>query len=177
VVWDTTIAKLDTPQTVFVAGHEMGHYVLHHIPKGIIGGELALLVMLYLGYRLLGWVLDRRGAGWGIRDLNDWASLPVLLLLLGVFSVVAQPIGNAFSRHIEHQADQYGLEVTHGLLPDSTQVAAHSFQVLGEVDLEDPTPNPVNVILFYTHPPIADRVRFALSYDPWANGGHGQFVP
>ena len=39
VVWDTTIAKMSTPQIVFVAGHEMGHYVLHHIPKGLIFAE------------------------------------------------------------------------------------------------------------------------------------------
>jgi STE24 endopeptidase len=35
VVWDTTIAKMNTSQIVFVAGHEMGHYILQHIPKGL----------------------------------------------------------------------------------------------------------------------------------------------
>jgi Zn-dependent protease with chaperone function len=80
------------------------------------------------------------------------------------------------SRHFEHQADQYGLEVTHGLTPDSGEVAAQAFQILGEVDLSDPDPNPVDVFLFYSHPSIPDRIRFALTYDPWANGGHGEFV-
>ena len=55
-------------------------------------------------------------------------------------------------------------------------MAAQSFQVLGEVDLSDPAPNPLDVLMFYSHPPIADRVRFALTYDPWANGGTGEFV-
>jgi STE24 endopeptidase len=177
VVWDTTIAKLNTPQTVSVVGHEMGHYVLHHIPKGIAASEALLLVMLYLGYRLLGWLLARRGVRWGIRDVSDWASLPALLLLIGIFSFATGPLQNAFSRHIEHQADQYGLEVTHGLIPDAGQVAAQSFQVLGEVDLEDPAPNPAAVFLFYTHPPIDRRIQFALGYDPWVGGGHGEFVP
>jgi STE24 endopeptidase len=67
--------------------------------------------------------------------------------------------------------------VTHGLIPNSPQVAAQMFQVLGEVDLSDPAPNPVDVFLFYSHPAIPDRVRFALAYNPWANGGHGEFVP
>jgi len=176
VVWDTTIAKMNTPQIVFVAGHETGHYVLHHIPKGLTVFALGLLIFFYLGYRLIGWVLTNWGTKWGIRDLQDWASLPPLMLLLSVFSLITTPIGSTFSRYLEHQADQYGLEVTHGLTPDSGQVAAQSFQILGEVDLSDPAPNPVQVFLFYDHPSIRDRIRFCLTYDPWANGGHGEFV-
>ncbi|PYV17562.1 MAG: hypothetical protein DMG21_08035 [Acidobacteria bacterium] len=92
----------------------------------------------------------------------------------GIFD--ASAIGNAFSRHIEHQADQYGLEVTHGLTPDSSQVAALAFNLLGDVNLGDPEPNPVDVFLFYDHPPVPDRVQFALTYDPWSRGQSGQFV-
>lgn len=176
VVWDTTIAHLDTPQTVFVVGHEMGHYVLNHIPKGIAAGEAFLLVVFYLGYLALNWLLGRWGPRWEIRDASDWASLPALLLLLTIFSFAANPIANAFSRSIEHQADQYGLEVTHGLTPNAAQVAAQSFEILGKIDLSDPAPNPVHVFMFYTHPTIAQRIHFALTYDPWAAGGRGEFV-
>lgn len=176
VVWDNTIAKMNTPQIVFVAGHETGHYVLQHIPKGITFFAALFLLLFYLGYLCVGWVLARWGAGWGIRGLDDWASLPVLMLLLSVFTFVTNPIDSAVSRHFEHQADQYGLEVTHGLTPDSGQVAAQAFQVLGEVDLADPTPNPVQVFLFYDHPTIAERVQFSLTYDPWAKRAQGEFV-
>ena len=176
VVWDTTIAKMNTPQIVYVTGHEMGHYVLNHVPRGLAFGAVVLLVLFYLGFRTVGGFLQRWGQGWGIRAIDDLASLPVLLLLLSIFGFAADPVFNAFSRHIEHQADQYGLEVTHGLTPDSNQIAAQSFQILGEVGLSDPDPNPVNVFLFYSHPPISDRVRFALTYNPWANGGEGEFV-
>lgn len=176
VVWDTTIARLDTPQTVFVVGHEMGHYVLNHIPKGIAAGEAFLLLVFYLGYLALSWLLGRWGPRWGIRGASDWASLPAMLLLLTIFSFAANPIANAFSRHIEHQADQYGLEITHGLTANSSQVAAQSFETLGRIDLSDPAPNPVDVFMFYTHPTIAERIRFALTYNPWSHGGHGEFV-
>jgi STE24 endopeptidase len=176
VVWDTTIAKLSTPQIVFVAGHETGHYVLQHIPKGITFFAVLLLALFYIGYRLMGWVLVRWGGAWGIRGMDDWASLPVLMFLLSLFLFITSPIESAFSRHLEHEADQYGLEVTHGLSPNSGQVAAQSFQILGEVDLADPEPNPANVFLFYDHPPISDRVRFSLQYDPWSKGGQGEFV-
>ena len=68
VVWDTTIAKMNTPQIVFVAGHEMGHYVLKHIPKGIAFAFAGLFCGVLFGYRLIGWVLARWGVAWGIRE-------------------------------------------------------------------------------------------------------------
>jgi STE24 endopeptidase len=177
VVWDNTIAKMTTPQITFVVGHEMGHYVLNHIPKGIAFYSVFLLLIFYFGYRCIHWMLRRWGTRWAIRGVDDWASLPALMLLLTIFSFAANPITSAFSRHIEHQADQYGLEVTHGLTPDSGQVAAQAFEVLGYVDLSDPDPNPADVFLFYSHPTIPDRIRFALTYNPWAKGGHGKFFP
>jgi STE24 endopeptidase len=176
VVWDTTIAKLNTPQIMFVAGHEMGHYALHHIPKGLCFIAGLLFVTFYVGYRLIGWVLARWGQGWGIRGLEDWASLPALLLLLSIISMLVGPIGNTFSRYVEHQADQYGLEVTHGLTPDSGEVAAQSFNIMGDVNLSDPEPGRLRIFLFYDHPAIPDRIQFCLKYDPWAEGKRGEFV-
>jgi STE24 endopeptidase len=176
VVWDTTIAKMTTPQIVLVAGHETGHYVLNHIWKGLLFGDLFVLVLLYLGYCSIGWLRRRFGTGWGLRGVDDWASLPALLLLFSMYAFVANPVQSAASRYMEHQADQYGLEVTHGLIPDSSQVAAQAFQVLGEVDLSDPTPSPVTVFMFYSHPTIPDRIRFCLTYDPWDQGEQPEFV-
>jgi STE24 endopeptidase len=176
VVWDTTIAKMSSPEIAFVFGHEMGHYVLLHIPKGITFFAAVFLVLFYLGYRSIGGMLARWSAGWGIRGVEDWASLPVLLLLLSVFSFLATPIFSGFSRYQEHQADVYGLEVTHGLTPDSGQVGARAFQILGEVNLSDPDPPIFMKFWLYDHPSIPDRVQFALSYDPWSKGEQPQFV-
>jgi Zn-dependent protease with chaperone function len=176
VVWDTTLAKMDTPQIVAVCGHEMGHYVLNHITKGLILSAFGTLIIFYLGFRLIGGVLARNGAAWGIRGVGDIASLPALSLLLAIASIVLTPATNTVSRYFEHQADQYSLEVTHGLTPDSGQVAAQAFQILGEVDLDYPDPSPLDVFMTYDHPATRDRVRFSLTYDPWANGGTGEFV-
>jgi len=177
VVWDTTMAKMNTAQIVYVTGHEMGHYVLQHIPKFLVFYAGCLFVFFYVGYRLIGGMLARWGAAWSIQGVSDWASLPALLFLLTILSFIANPVSSAYSRHYEHQADQYGLEVTHGLTPDSGQVGAQVFQILGEVNLSDPEPNRVDVFLFYSHPSIPDRIRFCLTYDPWSKGGHGEFVP
>jgi len=176
VVWDTTIQNMATPEVVFTFGHEMGHYVLGHIWKGVLFFAGLFFVLLYLGYSFIHWTLQRWGAGWGIRGLNDWACLPVLLLLISIFSFLFDPISNTFSRYIEHEADVYGLEVTHGITPNSGQVAAGAFQILGEVDLSDPHPSEFIRIWLYNHPPIGERVAFALSYDPWSEGQSPEFV-
>lgn len=176
VVWDTTIQKMTIPETVFVFGHEMGHYVLGHIWKGIAFVVGVLFVFLYLGFRGMRWAVRRRGETWGIRGVDDLASLPLLLLLVSVLTFVATPIITSFVRHQEEQADIYGLEVIHGLIPDSPQVAAQAFQVLGEVDLSDPRPSPFIEFWLYDHPSISERIEFALHYDPWSKGETPKFV-
>ncbi len=176
VVWDTTMHDMTTPETLFVFGHEMGHYVLYHIPQEVAIDLAILLVLFYLGYRLANWMVARYGPGWGIRDLSDWASLPLLMLILSVLTFLATPAFNAVSRHYEHQADQYGLEVIHGLVPDSPRVAAMSFQKLGEVSLDYPHVNKFWEFWAWNHPTIASRMIFAQTYDPWAEGKQPEFV-
>jgi STE24 endopeptidase len=176
VVWDTTIAQMTTPEILFVFGHEMGHYVLHHIRNGILFGAGVLLIFLFAGFHALHWALRRFGGVWKIRGADDWASLPVLIFILFIFNFIFTPIDNAFSRHIEHQADQYGLEVVHGIVSDAPQVAAQSFQILGEVDLDEPSPSTAVKIWFYDHPPINERILFAQTYDPWDKGESPEFV-
>jgi len=170
VVWDTTIDKLSTPEIVVVFGHEMGHYVLGHVRNTLIFVSALLLVLLFLGYHALHWMLRRWGAGWRIRDVSDWASLPALLLLFAIFSFLTEPLVNTYSRNQEHQADIYGLEVTHGLVPDSRAAAVHSFQVMGEVDLDEPNPNRFIEFWMYTHPSTSERIAFSEHYDPWKDG-------
>jgi STE24 endopeptidase len=176
VVWDTTVARMTTPEIVFVFGHEMGHYVLGHIFQGIVFGAGVLLIGLLVGSYLFRRIVSRYGASLGLHGTTDYASLPILLLLLVLFDFASTPVNNAFSRHLEHQADQYGLEVTHGILPNAPDVAAQSFQILGEVDLAEPSPSWPVKVWFYTHPPISERMIFAHSYDPWDSGESPQFV-
>jgi Zn-dependent protease with chaperone function len=176
VVWDNTAKALTIPETMFVFGHEQGHYVLHHIWLSLVFGIIGLLVAFYLAFRLMAFVLARCGQHWGVREVDDWASLPVLLLMFSLFSLCSQPITAGFSRYLEHQADIYALEVVHGLVADSPQVAAHAFQKLGEKALSHPEPNPIYVLWAFDHPPIPDRVRFAVEYRPWDNNQPTKYV-
>jgi STE24 endopeptidase len=176
IIWDTTLAQETTDEVLTDFGHEMGHYVLGHIWKGFLFIAAILFFLLYCGYRTISWLLARYGAAWKVRGLNDWASLPALLLLITLFGFAAGAVGNTFSRYQENQADVYSLEVTHGIVPDPGQAFAHSFQVYGETVLVDPDPNPVNVFLFFDHPTVGDRIHLGVTYDPWSKGETPQFV-
>ena len=176
VIWDTTIQKTSKDESLFVVGHELGHYVLGHVRQGFLLGAAGLLLALYFLFRGLHWALDHWAKDWKLYGQEDWASLAVLLLLLQALLFVSSPVISGYSRMQEHAADVYGLEVIHGLVPNSEEVAAHAFQVLGELDLSDPNPPPFITFWLYSHPPLADRLVFAHSYDPWSKGESPKYV-
>jgi STE24 endopeptidase len=176
VIWDTAIQKTTADEALFIVGHELGHYVLGHIRRGFFLGAAGLLVAFYFLFRGLHWALDRWAKDWKISGPEDWASLAVLLLLLHILLFVSSPAINWVSRTEEHDADIYGLEVIHGLIPNSEEVAAHAFQKLGELDLSDPNPPPFITFWLYSHPPLAERLVFAHSYDPWSKGEPPKYV-
>ena len=149
VIWDTCFTTDTTDGILTTFGHELGHYALGHVWKGLVFSALLAFVLLFLGWRSIGWLLRKFGERWGIRDVGDWGSLPALLLLISVFGFFANVAGNTFSRYDENQADVYGLEVTHGSVADPGQAVAISFQKFGESVFVDPDPNPVYGFLVF----------------------------
>jgi len=166
VLWDTSIQKSSPDELLSIVAHELGHYVMHHVAKGVAFFLVLLLPGFYVAYRLLRWAIARWGNTWGVENQSDWAALGVLLVVLNVMSFFGEPVGNAFSRKEEREADLYGLEVVQGLVPNANEVAAHAFQVLGEEDLDDPDPPKFIVFWLYTHPPLNDRLRLAHDFQP-----------
>jgi Zn-dependent protease with chaperone function len=176
VIWDTTLGKTTTDEALFIVGHELGHYVLGHVFTALVVFAAGLLLALYVMFRGLHWALQRWSGEWKIYGAEDWASLAVILLILQMLTFVSAPVVNGLSRIQEHAADVYGLEVIHGIVPNSEEVAAHGFQVLGELDLSDPNPPSFITFWLYSHPPLADRLVFAHSYDPWSKGKSPKYV-
>jgi len=170
VVWDTALKLVSTDEILFIYGHEQGHYVLRHILKGLIFSAFLIFVFYWIAYRLLQRLVGSYGNAWRIRSVDDWASVGLVLLLMTVLSFVSEPMANAFSRRIEHQADVYGQEVIHGLVADPQLVATQDFQRLGEIWLDDPSPNAFVVWWTYSHPSVSERIKFAAQYDPWIDG-------
>jgi STE24 endopeptidase len=177
VIWDTTIQKMKPDEIAFIFGHELGHYVLNHIRKGLVFSSAVILVFLFFAYLMVQRLLRRYGERWRVASQTDWGAVAVLLLIFSVFGFVFEPIINSFSRVQEHHADIYGQEAIHGLTADPQSTAAHSFQALGEVWLEDPQPSPLIEFWLYSHPSTAHRMAFAAQYDPWQPGRQPRYFP
>ena len=180
VVWDTTIQKARPDEIQFIFGHEMGHYVLNHIYKGLAFAFGIAFVMLWLIYHSANWLTRRFGAAWQIRVPNsrvgdDWAALAVLFLAFTFYGFLFEPLANSFSRLQEHHADIYGQEAIHGIVANPQQTAQQAFQLLGEIGLDDPNPNPFVEFWAYSHPSIAHRAAFAAHYNPWLPGRHPRY--
>jgi STE24 endopeptidase len=176
VIYDTLLQKMAPQETLFVFGHEAGHYVLNHVRNGFLFFSVCLLAGLYVAYRLLQLALERWGWRWKVYGPQDWAALAVLLLIIETLAFLSSPVVNGYSRAEEHQADVFGLEVIHGIVPNSSQVAAHAFQAMGETDLADPNPPPFITFWLYSHPPLAERLIFAHSYDPWGKNQSPRYI-
>src|SRR5262249_2809468 len=98
VLWDTLLAKLPEREILFIMGHEMGHYVLNHVLQGVLFSSLLVLVTLFAVHRTAGPLIRRYRARWGFDRLADVASLPLIFLLVNLFSLIVVPVGLAFSR-------------------------------------------------------------------------------
>ena len=165
VLWDTTLEGMKEDEILAVMAHEMGHYVLRHIWKGIAFYSLLSFALFYCSGLIARWATARFGARWGFREMHDLASLPLLGVTITLLSFLAMPLINGFSRAVEHEADVFGLEVTH--LNDA---AARAFIKLGSQNKSDPEPSAFVKFFEYSHPPMIERIRFAIRYRPWMEG-------
>jgi STE24 endopeptidase len=175
VVWDTTAGRVPDDEVLFIFGHESGHYVLHHIPKFIAIYSVGLFFTYWACAAFAAWLVHRFGGHWGATEPSSRTGFVVLLFTISIASFVLEPAANGVSRHYEHQADVFGQEAIHGIVPDPQKTAVAAFNALGEAWLEDPNPSPLIEFWLYSHPSTEHRAEFAMHYDPWANGGQGEF--
>ena len=157
VIWDTTLQRMPEDQILAVVAHEMGHYVLKHLYWGFLMTVGGLLLVLPLAQTFAERLLARFGPRWGVAGLTDYAATPALLLTVSLFSFLLAPVTNAVSRRIEHQADAYGLAVT-----GNRPAMARAFVSLSEQNLSDPNPPAFIKLWLFTHPPLQERINFAL---------------
>ncbi|HEY7097950.1 MAG TPA: M48 family metallopeptidase [Terriglobales bacterium] len=140
-----------------VMGHEMGHYVLNHVYKGIV----FFGVMYFIGFGLLYVAINRSLARWGekwqIRGIGDTAVLPLVALWATFFSFLATPVQNTLIRVQEHEADMYGLNAS--AQPDGfAQAAIH----LGEY--RKMSPGKWEEIILFDHPSGRNRIHDAMQW-------------
>lgn len=169
VMWDTLLAKLDRDEILAVMGHEMGHYVLKHLWQGIAFGVAISFLGFFVAQKLFEWGLARWGTRWRAGDRGDAAALPWLLIVSSVLAFLLSPVYSGYSRHIEHQADVFGLELTH-----LNEAMASSFVKFAEDSKADPRPPRFIEWWRYSHPSLGRRIDFVLAYKPWEKGQPNQ---
>ena len=157
VIWDTTLRRMPQDQILAVVGHEMGHYVLKHLYWGFLMSVGGLLLLLPLAQKFAEGLVARFGPRWGVSGLSDYAATPALLLTVSLAGFLLAPLTNGVSRVIEHQADAYGLEVN-----GNGPAMARAFVSLSEQNLSDPNPPAFIKFWLFTHPPLRERIDFAL---------------
>lgn len=148
---DTLLEKFSPDEIEVIFAHEIGHHVHRHIPKMIAAG----VVFSVVGF----WLLDQLLVWWaGIPTAADTptSSLPLVMFAMSVFGLLLSPLQNVISRHYERQCDRYALTRT-----GYRDAYRSAFQKLARLNKDDPAPNPVEVFLLHSHPPIAERLAMA----------------
>ncbi len=156
ILADTLLAGYSADEIESILAHELGHHVCRHIPKSIVVEAGISLCGFWAASRVLQFSLDRR---WFV-SLDDFANLPLLLLVSSVLSLVLMPAMNAWSRSKEREADRYALEATGRTAPFIS-----SMNKLAEQNLAEREPAAWVEWLFHSHPAISKRIAAAEDWE------------
>lgn len=154
VVYDTLIRDATPEQIGAVFAHELGHWRRNHLWKGVALCSLGFLVAFFIVALILRATTAKRL--FGISDPASFGGVAVIFLSLAVLDFASLPLQNWVSRRFETEADRDALALagdSRGFLKVQERLAARN--------LADVTPNPLLVWLFYSHPPVMERIALA----------------
>ena len=154
---DNLLNRSSPDEVVAVMGHEMGHYVLNHVWWSLLFLSLLAAAILFLVSRIAPGLIARHGARWGVREIGDPASMPVLGILIAVFSLLSTPLTKTLIRIDESQADAFGLDTAQQ--PDAFASVAMKLSEYRKIE-----PGPIEEALFFDHPSGATRVRMSMKW-------------
>ena len=152
---DTLLKDFQPEEVEVIFAHEIGHHVFHHLRKMMLGGLIYSAASFWLCDRVLAMWASHNGEPLDYGRLAV-ATLPLVMLILTLIAMLFGPLQNAVSRRFERQADRYALDRT-GLY-DAYRSA---FRKLAKLNKDDPTPHRLEVLLFHSHPPVAERLAMA----------------
>lgn len=154
---DNLLERTSEEEILAVMGHEMGHYRLNHVFVIMAIMLLVVGISFFAISRIAPALIARFGPRWGVRDLSDPASLPVIGILLTIAFFLATPVLNSLVRWAESNADAFGLEAAQE--PDGFARVAMRLSEYRKIE-----PGPVEELLFFDHPSGATRVRMAMDW-------------
>jgi len=151
VLYDTLINNHGVEELTAIVAHEMGHYKRRHIAKFMVVSVLTSGLMFYL----LSFFIENAGlfAAFRMEQTSIYASLIFFGFL---YAPIASLIGiatHAASRRYEFEADRYAVE-TYG----QREAFITALKKLSVDNLANLTPHALKVMLYYSHPPILQRI-------------------
>lgn len=154
---DNLLARCTPPEIRAVMAHEIGHYALNHMVKGLLFSG----VLFATGFAFLSWSFERArkrwGEAWGVRGVDDPAGLPLLAALLSLFFFFATPVTTTISRTIEAEADLFGLNAARE--PDGFAEVALKLAEYRKLE-----PSRIEELLFFDHPSGKSRIQMAMRW-------------
>jgi STE24 endopeptidase len=155
LVSDTMLADYSDDEIEVVLAHELAHHVHGDIWKGIALQSLLIVGGFYLAARLLAAFAPT----FGLRSVADIAGLPLLVLAAGAVSLVMVPFAHAMSRAFERSADRFALKLT-----KNPGAFVSAMKRLAAQNLAEERPSRLVQILFYSHPPVRERIAAAEAF-------------
>jgi Zn-dependent protease with chaperone function len=152
VLYDTLTARFTPDEIESVLAHELGHHVHGDLRRGLLVQGALTLVTFRVADVLLRVGVD----AWGLRGIADPAGLPWFGLVLVALGLVSLPLGNAFSRLIERQADDFALATT-----GNPNAFVSAMERLASLNLAERRPHRLKEILLYSHPALDRRIARA----------------
>jgi STE24 endopeptidase len=156
LVSDTMLADYSEEEIEVVLAHELAHHVHGDIWKGIAFEALLIVAGFYLAARVLGSLSQVAG----LRGVTDIGGLPVLVLAAGLVSLLMSPVANAMSRAFERSADRFALSLT-----KNPAAFISAMRRLGQQNLAEDQPSRLVQWLFYSHPPLRERIAVAEAFE------------
>jgi len=156
VIADNLLMHMSPPEITSVIAHEVGHYRFAHLPKNIVIGTIQQLITFYL----LNIIMKTLFPEFLTSNTANLALFPIFGLIMGLLSgLLFGPLNNLLSRFFERQADQTSLE----LFPDK-DAFQKAMAGLANRNLSNAYPEWWVKLLYYSHPPIGERLAFAENY-------------
>jgi STE24 endopeptidase len=155
LVSDTMLAEYSDDEIEVVLAHELAHHVHGDIWKGIALESALIVAGFYLAARLLAAFAPT----FGLQSVADIAGLPLLVLAAGAVSLVMVPFAHAMSRAFERSADRFALRLT-----KNPGAFVSAMKRLAAQNLAEEHPSRLVQILFYSHPPVRERIAAAQAF-------------
>jgi len=150
ILSDTLIENFTDDEILTVFAHELGHYKKKHIVKNILIGFVTTIVTFYLADQLYLYLIRLIK----FNSIYQLSALPLLFLIMSIFSLILMPVTNSISRKFEYEADEFAVKST-----GDKNAFISSLQKLSRINLADENPNQIIEFIFYSHPSINKRIE------------------